>query len=271
MRKDNLLRGAIFTPPMLAWAGFILIAVFSFSSAQAEEKFSGEITSGNINLRSDATVSSEIVCNLNRGEAVEIVKELYDWYKIRLPASAPAFIKKNLVLSINEKTAKVLRDSVNIRLGASESSPIIGKANKDEIVYILADGEDWYKIRPVNNSFGWVHKKFVNKVSAAAKKENIKIEPLTVKIIEEKKTAVIEKKANNEVVVEGLVEPYGKILKRKGTHKLIVSNSETFLLKGNITILNSATYRKVKVTGSLTANEGEKLPVLEVLKVEILN
>ena len=67
--------------------------------------FHGEINTNNINIRSDSTVISKVICVSSKGEPVEVVKESYEWYKIRLPKTAPSFIKKNLVSLIDEKTA----------------------------------------------------------------------------------------------------------------------------------------------------------------------
>lgn len=142
---------------------FIFINIFNNCYAQDSSPFQGEINTDNINIRSDATVSSEIICKAHRAEPIEVITELYGWYKIRLPKNAPSFIKKSLVSSIENKTAKVLKDNVNIRLYPSESSPILGIVNNGEPINILEDKGEWYRIEPVNSSFGWVNKKFVNK------------------------------------------------------------------------------------------------------------
>jgi uncharacterized protein YgiM (DUF1202 family) len=119
----------------------------------------------------DSTVSSAVICVLNKGERVEVTLELYDWYKIRLPKAAPAYIKKNMAACLSYTTqkycesAKVIKNSVNIRLSPNESSPIIGKAVKDEIINIQQEKGGWYKIYPIINSYGWIHKKFINKVN----------------------------------------------------------------------------------------------------------
>jgi uncharacterized protein YgiM (DUF1202 family) len=140
----------------------------SASMMNSENKpivFEGVINIHNANVRSDATVNSKIICKINKGDIVEVVRELYGWYKIRLPKTAPAFIKKNLVSLLNEKTARVLKNNVNIRLEPSESSWILGKASQNEVVHILKDLGEWYKIEPINNSFGWIHKKLVDEVT----------------------------------------------------------------------------------------------------------
>lgn len=140
---------------------FIMLTCVSYAQESSLFPFWGMVNADSVNMRSDSTVNSSIICNINRGEQVEVIQELYDWYKIRLPKTAPSFIKKNLVILIDNKTGKVLKNRVNIRMKPSETAAVIGKANKDEIVNILDDVGQWYKIEPLNNSFGWIHKKFI--------------------------------------------------------------------------------------------------------------
>ncbi|MBM3246813.1 MAG: hypothetical protein FJZ13_05780 [Candidatus Omnitrophica bacterium] len=148
----------------------LLLVILGATGSPAQNSpsaLSGKINANNINIRSDSTVSATTICKMNAGDDVEVVRETYDWYKIKLPASAPAFIKRDFAISIDEKTARVLKDNVNIRLRPDEASPILGRVNKNERVAILKDNNGWYKIEPTGNSFGWVHKKFVNLANPA--------------------------------------------------------------------------------------------------------
>lgn len=161
-------------PPSKVSILIILCAllIFDFCYSQEAQPFMGEINADNINVRADSTVRSEIVCSLNRGESVVVVFGLYEWYKIRLPKKAPSFIRKDFVSSTDGKVGVVLKDRVNIRLGPGESQARLGKANKNEVVNILSAQGDWYGIEPIKNSFGWIHQRFVDKVSVLQPKEN---------------------------------------------------------------------------------------------------
>jgi len=131
--------------------------------AQDQFLLQGVINADDINVRADSTVNSKIICKVNKGLTVTVVQESYGWYKIRLPKIAPSFIKKNLVILIGEGAARVLKDNINIRLSPNESACILGKVNKNEVVNILGDRLEWYKIEPVDNSFGWINKIFIDK------------------------------------------------------------------------------------------------------------
>lgn len=143
---------------------FLFLSAFNNCPAQENIPFLGEVNTNAINLRTDSTTSAPLICQVNKGTQLEVILELYDWYKIRLPKEAPSFVKKNLTVVLDEKTVKVAAERVNIRLAPSQSSPILGKANKDQIINILEDKGEWYKIEPIKNSFGWINKKFITKV-----------------------------------------------------------------------------------------------------------
>ena len=283
-----------FTPPFLTLkflfvaerAGFICFAQNQIPSpkeltATPEHKsvlFQGEINANNINIRSDSTVGSKIICIANKGEPVEVIRESYGWYKIRLPKTAPSFIKKNLVGLVDEKTAKVIKDNVNIRLRPDESSPILGKADKNEVINILEEREEWYKIEPLNNSFGWVNKKFVDKevklaqeISASTKGGCASGAKGGSAFGGKKENKIMDEKVSQDesVTIEGIIKPYGKVIKRIATHKLITADNNVFLLKGNKGSLDSLNYHKVKVTGKLINPKDKKHTIIEIQRIEV--
>jgi uncharacterized protein YgiM (DUF1202 family) len=216
------------------------------------QSFQGEVNADNINVRSDSTVSSELICKVNKGEILEIITEQYDWYKIKLPKTAPLFIKRSLVAFTDDKTAKTSKDNVNLRLRPDESSPILGKLNQETVLRVLDDKKDWCKIEPLDNSFGWIHKNFVNKIAEAPKQK------------EEDKTAKEEPSSTEAMIIEGIVRP--KMVKRKASHKLVTEDNSVFALKGNEAELNSFNNRKVRASGRLM--QGTR--IIEIEKIEAL-
>lgn len=257
------MRYAYYKVMLTALPAFISVFFCGVLFAQSGAGFTGEVNADNINIRTDSTVASEEICGIDKGRQVEVVSELYDWYKIRLPKNAPSYIKNNFV-SISEdkpadsidkfknidieggRNAKVSADRVNIRLSPGESSAILGRAAKDEAITILQEKGDWYKIEPIHNSFGWINKKFVNK-AAVVKKQVLPSENVTI---------------------EGTIKPYGIFIKLTATHKLITSDNNIFLLKGDKKSLDAFNRHKAKVTGKLISPDNGKLPMIEVEKIE---
>jgi uncharacterized protein YgiM (DUF1202 family) len=229
--------------------------------------FTGQINSENINVRVDATVGATVICTLSRGQLVEVVGEVYDWYKIRLPKDAPAYVRKDLLECINTGafpnsgkclSAKVIKDRINVRIGPSESSWILGKIDKLTVVNIIGSEGDWYKIQPAYQSYGWVNKKFVNKEIEAVK-------------VEKAVTAINELNSSGQLVIEGNIMPYGIVLWRKATHKLVTPLNKVYFLKGNRKALDSLNYHKVKVTGKLISPADSTYPIIQIDIIEALN
>ena len=260
-------------PRALALVGPIFLLSLMFTGtllAGGFTAFTGQINASDINLRVDATVNSTLICTLAEGELVEVVSEAYNWYKIRLPKAAPSYIKKSLVKCINTTTdkcfsAKVTGSRVNIRLGPSESSWILGKVDESTVVNIVRDKGPWYKIEPVHQSYGWVNKKFINK-------EIVVLE----KVASDSASQCADIKlsappASEQIVVEGVVSPYGVVLWRKATHKLITDSQQVYFLKGNRRSLNSLNYHKVKVSGKLISAKDSRYPIIETAVIEVLN
>ncbi|MBU0547847.1 MAG: SH3 domain-containing protein [Candidatus Omnitrophica bacterium] len=263
----------------------IMLFVFLFSSIFAGAvfaadftAFTGQINADNINVRVDATVNSTVVCTISKGQLVEVVSEVYDWYKIRLPKAAPSYIKKDLVECINNNSAKcfnakVTRDRVNIRLEPSKSSWIIGKADKLTVVNIIHDEDSWYKIEPIYQSYGWVNRKFIDKNIIVFKEEGKQTTAnQQVALATGGQTTANQQISQPlDLVVEGTISPYGVVLWRKATHKLVTNSKKIYFLKGNRKGLDSLNYCKVKVTGKLINPKNSRYPIIEVAIIEVLN
>jgi uncharacterized protein YgiM (DUF1202 family) len=232
--------------------------------------FTGQINADGINVRADATVGSPVICTVDKGELVEAVAESYGWYKIRLPKQAPSYIKKELVECIEDhsgncSSGKVAGSRVNVRIAPDISSWSVGRADKDSVVNIIGEENGWYKIDPVYHSYAWINKKFVNK-------EIVVIEKAQNECIFSPPLPKDELSADDQrIVVEGVVMPYGMVLWRKATHKLVTSENNVYLLKGNRKTLNNLNRSKVKVTGRLIGPRDAKYPMIDVDLVEVVN
>jgi uncharacterized protein YgiM (DUF1202 family) len=246
----------------------------------------GNVKLDAINIRSDSTVNSPVICVVNKGTRLQIISERYDWYKVRLPKAAAVYIKKNLTECVTFKPeeaatlkptaqhqnpclyAKLIKDRINVRLNPNETSPILGIVGINEVVTVISDKDGWLRIEPTENSFGWINTKFVEKVPAQAIQEE---RPLPQE--QEDKTANLKEtiaRQENEVIV-GIVQPSGVIFRRSATHKLISEDKKVFLLKGNKKGLDTLNYRKVKVSGKIVTSPRQRYPIIEVKTMELIS
>lgn len=262
------------------------------SDARCEfEPFRGEVNTASIHIRTDSTVNSEIICKALKKQPLDVIGESFEWYKIKIPFCGVSFIRKDLIRLTGEKTGEVTVDLANIRLRPSESSPVIGKAVRGEMIEIIKETKGWYKIQPVEESFGWIHKKFVHRttpeklseppVESSSSPEQENGQENNISLPEERvqaevsavipDAAGIDESKQEELAVEGIVKTYGNVFNRKATHKLITKNKKTYLLKYNRVILNTVTFHTIRAYGTLIPSGKHKYPVLEVKKIEIID
>ncbi|MFH0855191.1 MAG: SH3 domain-containing protein [Candidatus Omnitrophota bacterium] len=272
MRLRYSLKAVLFVP-------LILVLFCGAACAGEQAQFTGEINARDINLRVDATTNSAVISVLDKGERVEVVLEMYDWYKVRLPKEVVVYIKKGLAKCIKSTepenmiqaepaaprclSAKLLADRVNVRLKPDESALIVGIADKGEVVNVISEAGDWYKIEPIQNSFGWVYKKFVNKAVVVDK-------PPQETQMSQSQTGVSDN-PDKLSIFTGTVMPYGVVFLRKATHKLVSPDNKVFLLKGNRASLDALNYEKVKVIGKIIGSPEVKTPLVEVKIIEVMN
>jgi uncharacterized protein YgiM (DUF1202 family) len=167
--------------------------------------FTGRVIEDDVNIRCDSTVGSPSIASMKKDAQLEVVEQIYDWYKVRLPKQAPAYIKKDLVECVSSKSekeplggpdfpgpaeasgclnARVSKSRVNIRLQPDETSPVLGKADEGTAIAVTLEVKDWYRIVPTPDTFGWIHKKFIEPVKPAPpeppkaeKKSKVRKEP----------------------------------------------------------------------------------------------
>ena len=272
--------------------GALLLSV-SYAAEEETFPFTGEVTAEDINLRADSTTSSEVICKMDKGAAVEILSGQYGWYKVRLPDTAPSYIRADMVSAVEAKSAnftpqeqtgarfntiKVERDRVNIRLRPNESAPIIGRVSKNEVLNFTGMENNWYRVKPVSGSYGWIHADFVRKAPLKAPAEEQGPQPAGVPAGTEQEArpedasaqAGEDKQIPGLSVYEGVIKPYGMVFKRPATHKLVASDKKIFLLKGDKQTLNALVNRKARVSGK-PVSPCKGLPVVEVVKIEAID
>jgi uncharacterized protein YgiM (DUF1202 family) len=242
------------------------LAVLTAASAQAQDDeypLSAEVTSNIANVRTDSTVGAESICTVERKQRVEIIGQAYDWFKIKLPSQAPAYVSQQFVeVSAEENDRGVISgDNVNVRVKPELGGSILGQAQNGDKVRILGKSGNWYRIKPPESATGWVHKSMVGKpMTASAVKVKAKPE------VKEQAPAVSsarKEEVQEIIVVEGTIKP--KVMTSVATHKIVSAAREVFLLRSNTLDLKLFMNRPVRVTGMLMTSQRN---LVEVQKVE---
>ncbi len=145
---------------------------------------------------------------------------------------------------------------------------MIGKARINEALTVVGESGNWFKIEPVSDSYGWVHNKFIKQGCAAEAKNN------TIPTAEKPSLQNILPSiaiSGQNIVAEGVVKPYGRFFKRTTSHKLILANKQSYLLKGDKKSLDPLNNRLVKITGIIQTQKNNKEQIIEIHKIEVLD
>ena len=152
-------------------------------------------------VRTDSTLFSEEIGHIPKNTILEIIKEKYDWFKVKLPENFFAFVYADYIEEIGQKKGKCKANCLNIRAEPTLKSPIIGRLKKDDRIEIVEKVGNWYKINAYPYSWGWVHKNSIEIISEKKPSQLTKEEKRKLT----KKTEVVEEKGEGEVE-EGLEE-----------------------------------------------------------------
>lgn len=191
----------------LVLAAGVALSVFAGTSldAYAYTQTTGKVTSDNVKVRESASTTAKQVSSLKNGDSVDIVDESKDasgyvWYKIYVNKNEFGYVRSDLVskaggsssssgttsnssaaslpetavTAVEQKSATVITDSVNVRGGAGTSYDSVGKVTKGDTVTITGeatgtDNKTWYKITfGANSKEGFVRSDLVEISEAVA-------------------------------------------------------------------------------------------------------
>ena len=252
--------------------------------------FLAESKGDQVNVRAGQSANFEKLCQLSKGEEVVVLGKEYSWYKIQLPPSAKSFVSKNYVQFLGLNAGGVTATNVNIRAGAGIHHTVLGQLAKGEQIYIQEEFEEWYRIEPIFESYGWVSEKlltfkskdfsryqmppprsFVDETISESKsitEEQSASEDIMDAVVEEP----IEAESKGIITVVGYVESY----ENEGTdgiyYKIVAGNKPVCYIQGTNHMLGRFVHQKVSVDGTVNQKLLSQYshPVIVVLKVRLI-
>lgn len=154
------------------------------SGQSSNTQQSGTITANNLNVRSTASTSGQILGKLQKGSAVTILSVEGTWVKIKYAGQA-AWISKDFVefssatsqpslpANTNEESSSgvigtITATTLNVRSSSSLNGKVIGTVTKGQAFEILAEENNWAKIDLKNGKQGWVASWYLSKEESAS-------------------------------------------------------------------------------------------------------
>lgn len=125
---------------------------------------------GYTNVRARPSKENSIICRVNRGEHFLMLSRGGDWWKILAPTGKQGYMHKSRIRTVVDGFTGAARVSdpdgyLNIREGPSTSYKVVGKAQNQEVLYLLPAPWDikhkdpigpWIRVMTVNGQIGYV-------------------------------------------------------------------------------------------------------------------
>lgn len=148
---------AVLAAGVLLWAALTSAVDVSAISAHTAGRVSTR--SSALNVRSEASVSSDILTCLERGSMVTLIKQSSDWWRVKYGENLYGFCSADYITPVEAcKTCYVntKSDSLNVRSGAGMSFAVMDSLAKGKSVTVLSQTDSWSKIIYDGVSTGYV-------------------------------------------------------------------------------------------------------------------
>jgi uncharacterized protein YgiM (DUF1202 family) len=132
------------------------------------------VAGSNVNVRGQATLNSEIVKRLNKGDAVTVIEQIIldkpkadepsQWAKIAFPAEAHVWVHGSYIDATNKV---VLPKKLNVRTGAGENYSVVGLIERGTPVKQVSTKGDWIEIEAPAGAYAFVAAQYLKQETPA--------------------------------------------------------------------------------------------------------
>ncbi|WP_103571078.1 SH3 domain-containing protein [Bacillus thuringiensis] len=187
---------------------------------QASGSYTVNVSS--LRARTGPSMSHPVVSVMNKGQVVQVVGEVQDWYKVKFNEGF-AYINKDYVSRGTNNTANLPQslqtESVQkngtyivdaavlrVRTGPANYHPVIGGVLKGQSLQVMDIENGWYKIK-YNNRTGYVSGEFLKFVQGASTQEQGKQEVVQQPTEEQGKQEVVQQPTQEQGKQEVIQQP----------------------------------------------------------------
>ncbi len=151
------------------WAGAVCLAVGSLAVLAAAE-VPAVVKGDRVRVRGQATLKSEVITLLKKGETVTVLEEIdakkpkrgepAKWARIQLPPNTPVWVYAPYIETVNN-TVNIKR--LNLRAGPGENFSIIGRIERGTPVKQIRTTDKWMEIEAPPNAYAFVAAQMLEK------------------------------------------------------------------------------------------------------------
>ena len=123
-------------------------------------------TSGNLNIRKSASVSSEILKSAKNKSYLTLITKSGDWWKVEYAKNKYGYCHKDYITSVSASFPAVVNTSsgvLNVRSGAGTSHSVKTTLQKGTVVVVISEKDAWSRILYNGNKTGYVSSAYLKK------------------------------------------------------------------------------------------------------------
>jgi uncharacterized protein YgiM (DUF1202 family) len=150
---------------------FALTCAWALTASGAE---TATVKAGKVNVRGQASLSSETVTQLQKGETVTILEEITVakpkkgepalWLKIALPSNTPVWAYAPYVETTN-KTVNV--GKLNLRAGPGENFSVLGRVERGTALKEIRTEQNWMEVEAPAGTYAFIAAELVERAASA--------------------------------------------------------------------------------------------------------
>ncbi len=141
----------------------ILVAVSSIcvlSTATVFAAASGSINDDGVNIRSAASIGSEILGTADKGTELVLHGRDGDWYQVTFNGNQSAYVSADY-FDITRAEGKVQGTNINVRTGSNTKSDVIKTVNDGDVITVIGKLDGWYQLA-YNNGNAYISKDYLD-------------------------------------------------------------------------------------------------------------
>jgi hypothetical protein len=266
------------------------------------------ITGDNVNVRGRASFAGEILKRLNKGDAVNVIEQVYlarpkpnepaQWAKIGFPAGASVWVHSAFIETTN---GSVKPKRLNMRGGPGENYSIVGVLTQGEVVKETSRKGVWIEIAAPEKAYAFVAARYVKQdVTLPAVPPIVSIPPIETNLVADASAVIVppvDEPTTNDVVnaipttpanpEESEVPPPPRIVSHEGVVRPTISIQAPTIyeiwdpgtrmtinyLHTTSTNLDLSLYKNLRivVTGEESLDARWKTPVITIQRIQVVD
>lgn len=147
----------------------------------------GVIIAERVNVRTQPSIVSEVVTQVNTGQKVQVLEFITlndaipgnptEWYRIAVPEGAAFWVSGDYIDSGDDT---VTASQLNVRAGPGQSYTVMARLNRGEKVERIRESDGWVSIKPPAEAFAYVASSLVELDDVAKETEAVQSNPPVV-------------------------------------------------------------------------------------------